>query len=253
MGISLHKDTDFTLTAYSDSDWAGCGSTRRSTGGYNTFMGKNLISWSSRKQPTVSKSSTEAEYRTLSETASEVTWLCSIFRELGLPLLTTPLLLCDNLSAVLLSANPSFHSRTKHFALDYHYFRERVALGAIEVKHIPNHLQIADIFTKSLPQAAFSSLRDKLGVDVLGADKLDVDSQSHPSLRGPIRESPLVSLSGPDQSEPNAKHSSLKPNTEQRSSAKVLEQDKLYGKQKMSTAQLVPVHNRFQPFNTEDS
>lgn len=114
MRISLHKDTGFTLTAYSDSDWAGCSYTRCSTSGFSTFLGKNLISWSSHKQPTVSRSSTKAEYITLSETASEITWLCSIFRELSLSLITTPLLHYDNLSALLLSANPSFHSKTKH-------------------------------------------------------------------------------------------------------------------------------------------
>lgn len=77
---------------------------------------------------------------------------------------------------MLLSANPSFHSKTKHFALDYHYIGERVVLGALEVKHISNQHQIADIFTKFLPNAAFSSLRGKFGVDSIGA----------PSLRGPI-------------------------------------------------------------------
>ena len=243
MGISLHKDTDFTLTAYSDSDWAGCNITRRSTGGFSTFLGKNLISWSSRKQPTVSKSSTEAEYRTLSETASEITWLCSIFRELGIPLLTTPLLLCYNLSAVLLSANPSFHSRTKHFALDYHYVRERVALGALEVKHIPNHQQIADIFTKSLPLEAFSTLRGKLGVDSIAT----------PSLRGPISHS----ASSPSV-KPNLKPiSQSETKASQRSSSSTCKQDKinctqaaqLKQKEKHSTAgkpQPVSNKNRFE-------
>ena len=165
MGISFLRDTDCTLRAYSDSDWAGCPSTRRSTGGFCTFLGQNLISWSSKKQPTVSKSSTEAEYRALSETASELAWISMLLKELGISLPVTPQLFGDNLSSIYLTANPAFHRRTKHFETDYHYVRERVALGSLVVRHIPARLQLADIFTKSLPTAAFQSLRYKLGVD----------------------------------------------------------------------------------------
>ncbi|XP_013615307.1 PREDICTED: uncharacterized mitochondrial protein AtMg00810-like, partial [Brassica oleracea var. oleracea] len=98
-GINLSKDTDFTLRAYNDSDWAGCHHTRRSTSGLCTYLGSNLISWSSKKQPTVSRSSTEAEYRALSETAAELSWMCSILREIGVPITVTPELYCDNLSS----------------------------------------------------------------------------------------------------------------------------------------------------------
>lgn len=105
-------------------------------------------------------------HRSLSETASELTWLSNALKELDIPLFTTPELYCDNLSAVYLTANPTFHPRTKHFGMDHHYVRERVALGSLVVKHIPSQLQIADIFTKSLPLAAFTSLRFKLSVDV---------------------------------------------------------------------------------------
>lgn len=178
MGITFRKDTDCTLRAYSDSDFGGCKSTVRSTGGFCTFLGSNLISWSSQKQDSVSKSSTEAEYRAMSEAASEITWLCSFLKELGIPLHETPSLYCDNLSAVYLTANPAFHNRTKLFLRHYHYVRERVALGALIVKHIPSHHQIADIFTKSLPHGPFSSLRFKLGID----------SPPIPSLRGYISE-----------------------------------------------------------------
>lgn len=165
MGINFTHDTDFTLRAYSDSDWGGCSSTRRSTGGFSTFLGSNLISWASQKQPTVSRSSTEAEYRSLSETATELAWICHVLRELGIPQPVTPELYCDNLSSVHLTANPAYHKRSKHFEIDWHYVRERVALGVLIVKHVPARLQLADIFTKSLPFEAFQSLRYKLGVD----------------------------------------------------------------------------------------
>lgn len=119
-GVNIIKDTDFTLRAYSDSDWAGCHTTRRSTGGFCTYLGSNIISWSSKKQPTVSRSSTEAEYRSLSETTSELSWMCSILREIGVPIKVTPEMYCDNLSAVYLTTNPAYHKRSKHFELDYH-------------------------------------------------------------------------------------------------------------------------------------
>lgn len=163
-GIDFNRDTDFTVRAYIDSDWAGCQTTRRSTGGFCTFLGSNIISWSSKKQLTVSRSSTEAEYRSLSETASELSWLCSIMREIGIPVNVTPELYCDNLSSLHLTTNPTYHKRSKHFELDYHYVRERVALRALVVRHIPATQQLADIFTKSLPFKPFDDLRFKLGV-----------------------------------------------------------------------------------------
>ena len=177
-GINLSKDTDFTLRAYNDSDWAGCHHTRRSTSGLCTYLGSNLISWSSKKQPTVSRSSTEAEYRALSETAAELSWMCSILREIGVPITVTPELYCDNLSSVHLTTNPAYHKRSKHFELDYHYVRERVALGALVVRHVPARHQLADIFTKPLGFRAFDSLRFKLGVEVTPT----------PSFRGHINE-----------------------------------------------------------------
>lgn len=140
--INFFNTTDSTLRVYSDSDWAGCKDTRRSTGGFCTFLGHNLIPWSSKRHHTVSHSSTETEV------AQPV----------------TPEMYCDNLSVVHLTANPALHSRSKHFEIDWHYVRERVALGALVVTHVPDTLQVADIFTKSLPQRAFFDLRFKLGL-----------------------------------------------------------------------------------------
>lgn len=135
MDITFSKNTDFTLSAYSDSDYAACKETRRSTGGYCKYLGNNLISWASNKQPTVSKSSTEAKYKTMS-VASEIKWISTTLKDIGIPIPVTPILYCDNLSAVYLTANPTFHARTKHFDTDHHYVRERVALGVLEVKNV---------------------------------------------------------------------------------------------------------------------
>ncbi|CAA7042627.1 unnamed protein product [Microthlaspi erraticum] len=164
MGLHIHKHNDMTLTAYCDSDYGGCKETRRSTTGFCTMMGPNLLSWSAKRQQTVSKSSTESEYRALTATAQELTWLSALLRDLGIPQSKSTLLQCDNLSAVYLSANPALHNRSKHFDTDWHYIREQVALGLIETKHIPATEQLADIFTKPLPKRPFFELRSKLSV-----------------------------------------------------------------------------------------
>nr|XP_020178687.1 uncharacterized mitochondrial protein AtMg00810-like [Aegilops tauschii subsp. strangulata] len=110
MGLTLTASASTDLVAYSNADWAGCPDTRRSTLGYCVYLGSSLISWSSKRQPTVSRSSAEAEYRLLQEL------LCDVHK--------ATLVYCDNVSAVYLSANPVHHQRTKHIELDIHFVRE---------------------------------------------------------------------------------------------------------------------------------
>ncbi|KAJ0742843.1 putative RNA-directed DNA polymerase [Helianthus annuus] len=152
-----------TLTAFSDSDWAGCPIDRRSTGGYAIYLGSNLISWSAKKQRTVSRSSTESEYKAIADTVAELIWLKSLLRELGLDS-KAPTLWCDNLGATYLSANPVFHARTKHVEVDYHFVREQVTQGELDIKFISTDDQIADIFTKPLSSQRLEFLRSKLQV-----------------------------------------------------------------------------------------
>lgn len=163
LGLNIQMGEQLQLSAYCDTDWAGCKETRRSTTGFSTLLGPNFISWSAKRQATVSRSSTEAEYRALGATAHEIAWISFLLCDLGIAQPQSTLLLCDNVSAVYLSANPALHKRSKHFDTDY-YIREQVALGLIETRHILATLQIADIFTKSLPKGAFMQLRAKLGV-----------------------------------------------------------------------------------------
>ncbi|KAJ4744580.1 polyprotein [Rhynchospora pubera] len=163
-GLFIHADSSFDLHAYSDADWAGSQDDRRSTSGFCIFLGKNIISWSAKKQPTVSRSSTEAEYRSLALTCTEILWLQYLMDELRITINATPTLWCDNIGATFLAANPMFHARTKHIEIDYHFVRERVASKQLAVKFLCSSDQIADIMTKPLPLSRFVFLRNKLTV-----------------------------------------------------------------------------------------
>jgi histone deacetylase 1/2 len=170
-GLTLHKSTSHSLIAYSDADWAGCPDTRCSTSGFCMYLGDNLVRWFSRRQTTVSRSSAEAEYRAVATAVAESCWVRQLMQELQCPIQTATIVYCDNVSAVYLSANPVHHRRTKHIELDIHFVREKVALGAVRVLHVPSSSQYADIFTKGLPTALFREFRSSLHVDALpGSD-----------------------------------------------------------------------------------
>nr|GEW16869.1 ribonuclease H-like domain-containing protein [Tanacetum cinerariifolium] len=120
------------LIAYSDADWAGCLATRRSTSGYCVFLGDNLLTWSSKRQDTLSRSSDEAEYRGVANDVAETSWIRNLVRELHTPLFTATLVYCDNGGAVYMSANPVQHQRTKHIEISIHFVRDKVAVGMFE-------------------------------------------------------------------------------------------------------------------------
>ena len=164
---TLHFGIAFTpgfpsLSAYCDADWAGDPVDRRSISGLVVFFGNCPITWSAKKQSTVSRSSTEAEYRGLASTAAELYWIRMLLRDLGIFLSTPPLLWCDNVSALAIASNPDFHARTKHIEVDYHFVREKVLRKDLLIKYISSNDQLADIFTKGLPSSRFHWLTSKL-------------------------------------------------------------------------------------------
>ncbi|CAH9136151.1 unnamed protein product [Cuscuta epithymum] len=129
-GLWLQANHDISLIlAYCDADWASCSDSSRSTTSYAIFLGPNLVSWRSKKQPTVSKSSIEAEYRAITYTVQDTIFIRSLLAEMEVWLSTPVQLHCDNVSASYLVVNPIQHDRSKHIKIDYHFVRERVAHG----------------------------------------------------------------------------------------------------------------------------
>jgi histone deacetylase 1/2 len=162
--LQIRKSLSTGISIFTDADWAGCVDDRRSTGGYAVFVGPNLISWSSKKQPTVSRSSTEAEYKALANGAAEAIWIESLLKELGVLQQRTPIIWCDNLGATYLTANPVFHARTKHIEIDFHFVRERVAAGELDVRFISSNDQLADVFTKPATRQMLDRFKTNLNL-----------------------------------------------------------------------------------------
>ncbi|XP_019097514.1 PREDICTED: uncharacterized protein LOC109131267 [Camelina sativa] len=166
-GIFLRSDCPLTVHAFSDADWGGDKGDCISTNAYIVYFGGSPISWSSKKQKSVARSSTEAEYRAMANAASELQWISSLLTELGIVLPVAPVIYCDNMGATYLCSNPVFHSRKKHIALDYHFVRGYIQSGALRVSYISTHDQLADAITKPLLRLRFHLLGNKIGVKPL--------------------------------------------------------------------------------------
>ncbi|XP_048609838.1 secreted RxLR effector protein 161-like [Brassica napus] len=166
-GLFYSASSQMKLTAYSDADWAACQDTRQSITGYCVFLGDSLISWRSTKQQTVSRSSSEAEYRAMADATCELIWLTTILTEMHCPPLAPATLFCDNQSALYIASNPVYYERTKHVEIDCHVVRERLKSGFLKTLHVKSALQLADVLTKAVQPGLFKNLIEKMGIHSL--------------------------------------------------------------------------------------
>ena len=151
------------IVGYCDVDWANSPIDRRSTSGYCGFIGGNLISWKSKKQDVVARSSAEAKYRAMALETCELIWLKQLLQELRFGKDGQMTLLCDNQAALHIASNPVFHERTKHIEVDCYFIREKIASGYMTTSFVNSSDQLADIFTKSLRGPRIHFICNKLG------------------------------------------------------------------------------------------
>uniref|UniRef100_A0A2N9GI16 CCHC-type domain-containing protein n=1 Tax=Fagus sylvatica TaxID=28930 RepID=A0A2N9GI16_FAGSY len=161
-GLHFSAHSTLDLCAYSDADWAGDPTDRRSTTGFCFFLGDSLISWRSKKQHIVSRSSTEAEYRALADTTSELLALRWLLEDMGVTHSSPTVIHCDNRSAIQIAHNDVFHERTKHIEIDCHLVRHHLSAGILHLLPVSSSDQTADIFTKTFPPGRFRDLVSKL-------------------------------------------------------------------------------------------
>ncbi|GKC57930.1 retrovirus-related pol polyprotein from transposon TNT 1-94 [Tanacetum coccineum] len=172
MGLWYTKDSGFELTGFSDADYAGCKDTFKSTSGGTQFLGEKLVGWSSKKQDCTALSTAEAEYVSLSACCAQVLWMRTQLTDYGFHFNKIPIY-CDSKSAIAISCNPVQHSRTKHIAVRYHFIKEHVEKGTIELYFVKTDYQLADLFTKALPVDRFNYLVRRLGMRSLSPQELE--------------------------------------------------------------------------------
>ncbi|CAL9017645.1 unnamed protein product [Prunus brigantina] len=163
-GLMFCKYGHTDVEGYTDADWAGSVTDRRSTSGYFTFVGGNLVTWRSKKQKVVSRSSAEAEYRGMAQGVCELLWLRRLLRDLGFGPQKPMDLYCDNKAAIAIAHNPVQHDRTKHVEVDRHFVKEKLDAEIISFPFISSEYQLADVLTKAVSTTVFLNSLDKLGM-----------------------------------------------------------------------------------------
>ena len=163
-GIEYTRGKSATLIGYCDADWGGSEDDSRSTSGYAFSFGGGVFSWASVKQSTVALSTVEAKYVSASEATAQAIWLRFVLEDFGEMQAEATPLYCDNTSTISMAKNLVFHQKTRHINRRYHFIRESLKEGLIDVKFCRGEVQLADIFTKALPKDRFNYLRLNLGV-----------------------------------------------------------------------------------------
>ena len=163
-GLLFKKNSSRKVDAFTDVDWAGSITDRKSTSGYCTFVWGNLVTWRSKKQSVVARSSAEAEYRAMANGVCELLWIRRVLKELRLEVELPMKLFCDNKAAISIAQNPVQHDKTKHIEIDRHFIKEKLDTGIICVPFVQSQDQTADILTKGVFKASFDSLVNKLGM-----------------------------------------------------------------------------------------
>ncbi|GJV65717.1 hypothetical protein Tco_1476545 [Tanacetum coccineum] len=146
------------------ADWAKCPKTRTSVSGFCLYLCNSLVSWKSKKQATISRSSAESEYSCLASTTCEIIWVVKILKDLGVEGLLPVNLYCDSSSAISIAGNPVFHEKTKHFEVDLHLVRYKVADGVVKILKVASASNVADVFTKGLSIAQHNEFCNKLNL-----------------------------------------------------------------------------------------
>ncbi|PON66810.1 Ribonuclease H-like domain containing protein, partial [Trema orientale] len=163
-GLFFGKNEKRGIEAYTDADWAGSIDDRKSTSGYCTMLWGNLVTWRSKKQNVVARSSAEAEFRALAQGICELMWLKRVLVELRMATDSPMKLYCDNQAAINIAHNPVHRDRTKHVEVDRHFIKEKIESGVICMTYVPTKQQVADVLTKGLPRQLFEDMIDKLGM-----------------------------------------------------------------------------------------
>ncbi|XP_022891686.1 uncharacterized protein LOC111406507 [Olea europaea var. sylvestris] len=160
----LHSNPIVPVRAFSDADWGSCIDTRKSTTDFCIFVGNSMVSWKSKKQPTISRSSAEAEYKALASTASEILWINQLLKDFQLNVSSLAILYCDNHAVIQIATNSIFHERTKHIEIDCHFIRDKINARIIKLLPVRSKHQLTDVFTKPLPPSSLTPLLSKMCV-----------------------------------------------------------------------------------------
>jgi hypothetical protein len=163
-GLNYDGDHDFTLSGYTDLDWAGSVSDRKSTSGCCFSLGSAMISWQSRKQSSIALSTVEEEYIVACSSSCKAIWLRKLLTDLFDLEMEENMILCDNQSCIKMTENPVFHDRSKHIEIYYHYIYDMVQRGALNLQYVSMDEQVVDVLTKPLSHVKFEHFRDKLGI-----------------------------------------------------------------------------------------